>query len=98
MYVQDLEVAYFDLDESTDCVNDAKDDSDKSEQVTLTNFTSLPVSQQACYAMDGGPPSLLENIVKVTDCTHCQCANSLFVQLLNYYVVLYAWTIPALFL
>lgn len=65
IYFQDLEVAYFDLDESADEVNDTVNDCEKEKQVPPTTFTPLPVLQQACFAMNDGSQSPLENLVKV---------------------------------
>lgn len=63
--VQDLEVAYFDLDESTDNLDDSKTEPERNEQLSLAAFTTLPVLEQACFALADGPKSPLENLVEV---------------------------------
>ena len=72
-------MAYFDnLDESSDSLDNggSKNESDKNEQeLSLAAFTSLPVLEQACFATSDGPPSPLENIVKVSMCAYSVCVS-----------------------
>lgn len=58
-------MAYFDLDESTDNLDDSKTEPERNEQLSLAAFTTLPVLEQACFAVADGPKSPLENIVEV---------------------------------